>query len=264
MNHKLTFASIYKSISSLNAPELPEFVVLTGRNGSGKTHLLEAIEKGHVKSSVVANHSTEVMLYNWNTIIPKDTGVFQTHQYATRRSNFFTQITSHQDQILPAIQQQLINLGVPPEKCSSLSKIRNISPSMVHDFVSDKNNATQTYQKIQEILKNYGQQVFSNTYRSVQNDGTWKKIIPEIGNEKPELFLETSESRFFANKKLLWGEVDPFQQAFGRLFSTYRDLIHQNDRLEKYPPEDESDLKYLDQDQFEKEYGSVQDGFSCK
>ena len=85
-------------------------------------------------------------------------------------------------------------------------------------------------------------------------DENWKKTAPKVANENPELFLESSESRFFNEDKFLWGEVDTFQQAFGRVFSIYRDLIHKNDRLEKYPPKKNSGLKYLTKDEFLERY----------
>ena len=36
----------YKSINTLTTEELPDFAVLIGRNGSGKTQLLNAIKEG--------------------------------------------------------------------------------------------------------------------------------------------------------------------------------------------------------------------------
>jgi len=252
MTNHLSFGSIYKSIKSLPSIDLPSFVVLTGRNGSGKTHLLEALRDGKVKSSLVGNVQTDVILYDWNSIIPKDTGVFHTHQHLTQRSKWFTQIRQQQDQLLPNIQQQVIALGVPDEYCSSIYKIRNLSKTKISEFASGE-EVDRIHEQVKNILKQQGRQVYAQTQRHI-GDENWKKIVPEVAQEKPELFLETSESKFFGEKKLLWGEVDPFQQAFGRLFSTYRDLIHQNDRLEKYPPED-SDQVHLDNQQFNAEHG---------
>ena len=37
----------YKSIESLKTEELPNFAVLIGRNGAGKTQLLAALKEGH-------------------------------------------------------------------------------------------------------------------------------------------------------------------------------------------------------------------------
>lgn len=252
MANHLSFSSIYKSIRSLPSIDLPPFVVLTGRNGSGKTHLLEALRDGKVKSSLVGNIQTDVILYDWNSIIPKDTGVFHTHQHLNQRSNWFTQIRQHQDQLLPNLQQQLMTLGVSEEYCSSIYKIRTLSKTKISDFTASE-NVDRLFDQVKQILKQQGQQVYSQTQRHI-GDENWKKIVPEVAKEKPELFLETSESKFFGDKKLLWGEVDPFQQAFGRLFSTYRDLIHQNDRLQKYPPED-GELVYLDPSKFIAEHG---------
>lgn len=252
MTNRLSFVSIYKSIKSLPSIDLPSFVVLTGRNGSGKTHLLEALCDGKVKSSLVANAKTDVIIYDWNSIIPKDTGVFHTHQHLTQRSKWFAQIREQQDKILPNIQQQISALGVPEEYCSSIYKIRKLSKTKISEF-SASQEVDRIYEKVKQIRKQQGQQVFVQT-KSHIGDENWKKIVPEVAKEKPELFLETSESKFFGDKTLLWGEVDPFQQAFGRLFSTYRDLIHQNDRLQKYPPED-SDLVHLDPTQFVAEHG---------
>lgn len=71
----------------------------------------------------------------------------------------------------------------------------------------------------------------------------------------PELFLTASHADFFRNKTFLWGDVDPFQQAFGQVFATYRSLVHENDRLEKYPPPAPSISKYLSEKEFVGEYG---------
>lgn len=252
MSHTLTFNSIYKSITSLPTVSLPSLVVLTGKNGSGKTHLLEALRDGNVSSSLVKNIQSDVVLYDWSSIIPKDTGVFHTHQHLTKKSNWFTQIKNHQEQLFPQVQQQLINIGVPDNFCSSVSKIKNLSKSQLTQCFS-VDELENKYKQIESIINQMGSSVFSQTQRNI-SDEAWKKTAPEVAKKQPRLFLETSESKFFGNKELLWGEVDPFQQAFGRIFSTYRDLIHQNDRLEKYPPKD-NELVYLDDEEFEKEHG---------
>ncbi len=254
MNYTLSFYALYKSITSLPVTVLPSFVVLTGRNGSGKTHLLEAIRSGNVKSNLVVNVNTDVLMFDWNNIIPRDTGIFDPHQHQTQRSNWFNAIRSSQDKILPKLQQQAISLGIPPENCSTLSKICKLDIGKLEGLLPDNKTAIQVNQQLRNIMKQLGKQVCSETMANI-GDNHMKKLVNEVVNENPELFLETSESRYFGNKKLLWGEVDVFQQAFGKLFSTYRDLIHQNDRLEKYQPGDDSDLKHLNPEEFVNVYG---------
>ena len=51
---QITINQDYKSIKKQDAFDLPKFCVLTGKNGSGKSHLLEAIAKVNI-STVMQN-----------------------------------------------------------------------------------------------------------------------------------------------------------------------------------------------------------------
>lgn len=57
---QLKFVRPFESITEFDEVILPSFVVLTGANGSGKTHLLRAITSGHV---TVDNLSTAAMSF---------------------------------------------------------------------------------------------------------------------------------------------------------------------------------------------------------
>lgn len=61
----------YKSIKSVPELKLGDFVLLTGVNGSRKTHLLEAVDNGSV--AVVGDDDGQVdseliRLFTWNTL----------------------------------------------------------------------------------------------------------------------------------------------------------------------------------------------------
>lgn len=60
----LKFNSAYQSIASLEETEINDFAVITGLNGSGKTHLLNAIHNGHV--NVEGIDLSEIIFYNYN------------------------------------------------------------------------------------------------------------------------------------------------------------------------------------------------------
>lgn len=53
---KLRLSKPYLSIDNLNDIELPDFVVLTGKNGSGKSQLLRAIKSGDVQTNLPPDH----------------------------------------------------------------------------------------------------------------------------------------------------------------------------------------------------------------
>ena len=76
----------YKSISSLTAEELPDFVILIGRNGAGKSQLLEALEQG---VAVIPNIGVaEIEKYDMGSFRTPNAGE------ANRHSNQFARDTA--------------------------------------------------------------------------------------------------------------------------------------------------------------------------
>jgi predicted ATPase len=53
---RLTHVSRFKSILDLPPTELPSFTLITGVNGAGKTHLLQAIQAGSVHVDIAPEH----------------------------------------------------------------------------------------------------------------------------------------------------------------------------------------------------------------
>ena len=56
---EITLQRRYASIRALTCPELPDFAVLTGRNGAGKTQLLQALKNERAIVSGIAPHEIE-------------------------------------------------------------------------------------------------------------------------------------------------------------------------------------------------------------
>ena len=69
---EIRFKNPYLSIKNLKSAELPDFTVLIGRNGIGKTQLLEAMQKGQV---TVSNFlPSDIKMYNLSSFRPRDSG----------------------------------------------------------------------------------------------------------------------------------------------------------------------------------------------
>lgn len=56
---EINLVSPYRSIQSLETVELPGFAVLIGRNGAGKTQLLEGLTEGHLEMAGIARFDIE-------------------------------------------------------------------------------------------------------------------------------------------------------------------------------------------------------------
>ncbi len=68
---KLEFVSPHKSIESFDSIDLDDFSIFTGKNGSGKTQLLQAIKNGHVKFGSVKPE--EIIYFDLSTFRTFDT-----------------------------------------------------------------------------------------------------------------------------------------------------------------------------------------------
>lgn len=94
---KLEYKKDHISIKYFEPIEIQEFTVLTGMNGSGKTHLLDAIKKGHIEIDNV--DKSEIVYYNYNdfTIFtgnPQQNPIYanRTHEWNNEKNLYIQRI----------------------------------------------------------------------------------------------------------------------------------------------------------------------------
>lgn len=153
MSNILNFSSVYRSIKQLDETNLPNFVVLTGLNGSGKSHLLNAILNGNVTSSLVINLDSDVRLFDSNTIIPSDTGVHNPAQHQAQRSGWFSIIEKQREANFQNLQQCAMQLGVPYEFCSDISMINELDIYKLSQILPNPENAEQVELSLKQQIK---------------------------------------------------------------------------------------------------------------
>lgn len=255
LENQLTFQSVYKSITSFEQILLPGLVVITGVNGSGKTHLLTAIKNKHVQSSLVGDYTSDVRLYDSTNIVPADTGVFDPYQFQAQRSGYFQALRSFREGIFPSLRNTAISLGVPATYCTSLEKLDSVDKQVFETALNDEAQAEQNWQQFQEHVKQHAHSVLGN-FLGQNGDEAWRTKMRRVGAENHRAFLYSSSDEFYRNSALLWSDVDPFQQAFGQVFVTYRKLLHDNIIYKEYSAISGSKQKYLTPEEFEVEYGS--------
>lgn len=109
---KLTFNNVYQSITSFDQTEISDFAVITGLNGSGKTHLLNAINNGKITVSGI--DLSEIIFYNYNdfTIHNADPGHNKQIQekqnaFQTKSNSFNQRLNSQRSQALNSFQLTL-------------------------------------------------------------------------------------------------------------------------------------------------------------
>lgn len=82
---QLIFQNPHLSIDRFDPVDIPEFTILTGVNGSGKSHLLEAIERRHV--TISGKENAPIVLFNYETFKLDNEPEFNGHQIAAERES---------------------------------------------------------------------------------------------------------------------------------------------------------------------------------
>jgi predicted ATPase len=117
---KLTFQKEYISIKKFDSIDLPNFVVLTGVNGSGKSHLLEAIENRSV--SLEGEGNPKVVLFDYKNFFLENEAAYNARQISEERNNAWSFLQSNARNQIESYRK---NLGTDYEKLVEISKAKD-------------------------------------------------------------------------------------------------------------------------------------------
>ena len=87
---RLLFRSPYLSIKAFPTVDLPPFSLLTGLNGAGKSHFLEAVRTGHVTADCAPIPDQHITAFNWTNMVPGDSGQFDGQTITNERSQIWS------------------------------------------------------------------------------------------------------------------------------------------------------------------------------
>lgn len=106
---QIEFINEYLSISNFDSYEIPEFTLITGLNGSGKTHLLIAIEKGFIQTNFKIksdNYNITKVYYNYKTLEPNKIEVANSSNLVPYQA-ILASITEAKNNLLIYIKNQI-------------------------------------------------------------------------------------------------------------------------------------------------------------
>lgn len=129
----LNFRTPHLSITQFDPIEISDFAVLTGVNGSGKSHLLDAIEKRHV--SIEGMDAANIVLFNYETFRLENESEFNGHQIAAERDGAWQYL---QQQVLGNARSWRYGLGPAYDQLKSMcneSKINFLS--LPNEYIND-------------------------------------------------------------------------------------------------------------------------------
>ncbi|UPQ79642.1 AAA family ATPase [Flavobacterium azooxidireducens] len=108
---KINYKSDYISIKSFSPIEINDFSILTGKNGSGKTHFLSALKKGHIEIQGI--DKSEIVYYNYNDFTVFSGNIQQNPQYQNRlnewnneKQQYLNKIKSYKTKVIKLEAEQ--------------------------------------------------------------------------------------------------------------------------------------------------------------
>ncbi|MFS8182140.1 AAA family ATPase [Pseudovibrio denitrificans] len=243
---KLDFVKTHKSISSLKDVELPELAIITGENGTGKSHLLEAIENKSIKSLTSGNVVQHVVRHTAVSISPKDTGNYVPLNQASQTSSRFAHFALKREEALQKNSQLVIIENI---KIGSLMDGSKASNDAIQALLGHRVNDDKAKQAARNALRD-----LNSDFRN-END-RFDQTIQSVRLKDPFFLLYCTESEFLKSDYYLKLEVKPFEQKFAILFTQYRSLLRENFvNFGLREKEGISNAEYLEDDEFQEKYG---------
>lgn len=239
---KLKFLRPIISIRTLEPIELPQLTVLTGPNGSGKTHLFQAISEGAIEIEGINQHS--IRSYSWQNLIPADTGatvgitqkmrndqIFDTYRQIV--SDYFLQVESIARETLPP---RLVG-----KRDLLLRADENEIALEAHDTVQADIFARRTQKLISSVPSKAAP-------RLGITEAGFTALVAQSGRNALSLTRDDFDD------VATWGETNLFQQSFGELFATYRNLWVENELKRAAQTRGQSTAAPLTDDEFRGRY----------
>jgi predicted ATPase len=261
---KLTFSQQHKSIKNLPEFKLPAFSVITGANGSGKTHLLEAIQNGNVSVDDLSRSEGEIKYFTWSNFTAtlnenaSPNQVYQQREQAIQQAiqqqsqarkdltNFFV---SNKIQGDPKIADPLWLAAASQDEieeiflmCTRRGKIldENAVNSFAENFIRTREKRSGDY------------------LQNLQQFGDLRTIIERKVFELGLSPLMLSESVLRDSFPLTWNPTNTLQLEFANWFSAWQAAYEYN-KINKYYNVQEGDTSryFLEENDFFQKYGDA-------
>ena len=251
---RLVFTRPHKSIAFLSPIELPDLVILTGVNGAGKSHLLEALENGAVRIEEFPHNpnTRNIRRFDWSTLVPTDSGAFSSYQARQERAQLWSQVTAYKSQYLPPQLGQIVTQA--PELANlSLRELNTLTKDSLLNRGINATAADSVLGSIRNVTQSVNQTI---SQLFIQQDPSNRPRLLAGLQARANLPLAAlEEDDFYENFPPTWQPVDMFQQSFARLFSEYQENWRKN-KFKQYLNTEGKTYRVLSNDEFAAKFGT--------
>lgn len=242
----------HRSLAPLPATSLPQLTIITGINGVGKTHLLEAIHNGAVLIDDHHEGGGRIGIFSPYNISPAREDEF--HPNDVRRDDKFTfeALTDFlQINRMPQRIHDIVTPAIPNFNAElHLSILCNASAlDLSEKFSLSPDEASEIRNSVDHTIA-FLCSGFQASLSSDQNN-----LLRRIEKNSGKKYISLSKQEFIDSIDPDWGTVDIFQNAFSKLFVTWTKLYERNIVLNHAYNNQLRDEPGLNDIEFEEKYG---------
>lgn len=217
----LSFAKPHRSIAGLAATVLPDFAIITGINGSGKSHLLEAIKAGAIKVDGIEPNDTNIRLFNWTNFVPDNSSSADPIALGKAREDLVSKTRSEFVAACRRLQAHLPTLKSTALLETTADKLVELTKEEFQALIDT--NAPKNL----DHWANFHNHVHAVSAALGENKFLVKTLVKKLMEKggKPETI---SLQEFDALLPLSPSPKDIFKQNFSQIFATYHKLFEKN------------------------------------
>lgn len=246
MSFILEFARPHLSIKTFPNIELPDFSLITGLNGTGKTHLLRAIAEGYIRCRVGDVKRTgpvdaylkpaEIRYFDWNSLRPArepESSPESDHRKSLERW-----------EIVRSVEEALSNAR--KEEGELESRISGRASFLKH-------HRKLTWEEAEAHARSFA--ITEHALRYVEPNRPAAALLKASLREQNQPAASLSRQELQKLLPLALETVDVFQQSFADLFVGYRDRKQANDHEQLGKMRGEPEAAPLSDEEFVAKYG---------
>ena len=215
----IEFKSEHQSIKQFESTELSDFTILTGMNGSGKTHLLNALKNGNVQIDTVSPNET--VFFDFVQFKSENEEQFNRQQLTQERTNSWNFFANQNIASMGSLKQLIFsarNTNLSQSQCDdikSIAKKKNKSLLSIEKYDIEDEDLRNRFAKYQKRLKD----IFN---QGIIKNNPYNQSIVAL-SRKLEIFLDEIDQNEFMEKFVPINLKQNFLPTqIGRIFLDYR------------------------------------------
>ncbi|MEO7932299.1 MAG: AAA family ATPase [Chthoniobacterales bacterium] len=255
----LTFQKPHRSIKELPPIELNDFALITGVNGAGKSHLLEAIEKGLVQVAGI-NAVEGIKRYDWTNLTVKLDEVGDPLETRKRKEQAIAAGQKAIEELRQALVRWFTTHAVKTgQDLADCDWLLLADDAAITDIIIRDKSATFSQSHIAKVVEGFVKlrdQIPSDLSKKLKQFGEFASELIQRAKEKECSLLKLDATDLRGCVPLSWAQAPLLDFRFAELFTAYHATFERN-RINRYYAEHEgnTDLPWLDEEAFVRRYG---------